>query len=87
MGRDVFKGEVGGGVGDTVGGVDMEGEVMTIIAGVRMAEITTEVGMPPSRKNRDRRALSCGWTICKRCRSKSCWIRQVKWEWKIPEGC
>jgi hypothetical protein len=88
MVRGAFSGvEVGGDVADMVGDVGILEMIMTIIGVDRMGRIRMGAGMRRRRKSQGQQDLCSDWTTCRRCRSKSYWIRQVKWALKIREGC
>jgi len=88
MVRGAFSGvEVVGVAGDMVGGVGIHEMIMTIIGGGRMERIRTGAGMRRRQKSLDQQDLCSDWTICRKCLSKSYWIRQVRWALKIQEGC
>jgi hypothetical protein len=79
MVRGAFSGvEVGGVVVDMVGDVDILEMIMTIIGVGRMGRIRMGAGMRRRQKSHDQQDLCSDWTICRRCRSKSYWIKQAK---------
>jgi hypothetical protein len=86
--RGAFSGvEVEGVVGGMVGDVGILEMIMTIIGVGQMGGIRTGVGMRRRQKSHGQQDLCSDWTICRRCRSKSYWIRQARWALKIREGC
>jgi len=88
MVRGAFSGgEVEGVEGDMVGDVGTLEMIMTIIGGGRMERIRTGAGMRRRQKSLGQQDLCSDWTICRRCRSKSYWIRQARWALKIREEC
>jgi hypothetical protein len=88
MVRGAFSGvEVEGVVADMVGDVGILEMIMTIIGVGRMGRIRMGAEMRRRQKSLGQQDLCSDWTICRRCRSKSYWIRQVKWALKILEGC
>jgi hypothetical protein len=88
MVRGAFSGvEVGGDVADMVGDVGILEMIMTIIGVDRMGRIRMGAGMRRRQKSLGQQDLCSDWTTCRRCRSKSYWIRQVKWALKILGGC